>query len=311
MTRSLLIVNPHAGGGLAAERVDGLVAELSDGERQYEMVLTDSPGHAEQIALGEAANYAGLVAVGGDGTVGEVAAGLLASGADSALAILPLGTGNDAGRGFGIGNWADGVAALRGTLERRVDVISAMYRSDGRDQHRIALVGVGVGYPAELLEWTTERVKRVLGRWSYTYAGVACALCYRCPALRIVADGEPLEGRWLLAAACNAEWTAGHTVRMAPGASVDDGWMDLILVRRAARPRLLAMLTKVADGGYVSLPEVLRRAAREVTIEGDPTRLNLDGDPAGEIPLSLRLVPGALRVRVPLAAQAVSQSARS
>lgn len=299
MAHHLLIVNTHAGGGQARQRILTLMTELLLPGASFECVYTEAPGHAAQIAAERAHQADVLVAVGGDGTVGEVAGGLLESGAPAGFALLPIGTGNDAGRAVGIADWDMAVAALRGGAERSVDVLEVTCQHRGAELRRVALVGVGIGFPANLLDWTTERAKKLLGRWSYAYATVACVLRWRSPALEVTADGERLDGRYALVAACNAERTAGGTVVMAPGARVDDGLMDLVLVPDMPRSRLLALMRLVPDGRYTALPEVTGRQVRELRLGGEPARLNIDGDPVGATPATITVRPGMLRVRVP------------
>lgn len=299
MPRQLLIVNPHAAGGRAAERVAALRERLGPEFAGATVMLTEAPGHAEALARQHAGEYDLLVAVGGDGTVGEVAGGLLAAGHDC-LAILPLGTGNDIAWNAGLHGWDDGVAALAGSAERRLDVLSAEFATPDGPRTRAVLVGAGAGSPAEVLGWATERVKRRLGRWSYLYAALATALTFRSPLFRITADGQVSEGRFLLVAVANGAETAGHSMRMAPGAQVDDGLADVILARDGGLWRRLVTLARLARGAHEGTAGATHGQAVEVRVDADPpARLNLDGDLLGTTPLTIRLLPGALRLRVP------------
>lgn len=301
MGSHLVIVNTHSGGGRMRERVEAMLADLPLPRDQVEVAYTEGPGHATRLAREAAPTHDTLVAVGGDGTVGEVATGILTAPEGRAvLGILPMGTGNDAARTLGIPDWEAGFAALRGGRERTIDICEVGYHLQGRTETRISLIGVGIGFPAEVTARATRRVKRVLGRWGYVYAAFACAAGYRAPKMRVEADGKVLEGRFPLCAVVNMEWSGGHSLRMAPGARCDDGWLNVIVVRDPCVPRLLLRTRQVMQGTHVDLPEVDYFPAREVVVGSDPqAELMIDADLSGTTPAYFRILPGALRVYVP------------
>ncbi len=296
----LLIANPASGGGRARARVEALLADLALPAGACQTVFTAAPGDAARMAEEQAPAYDVLVAVGGDGTVGEVAGGLLAAGAAARLGILPLGTGNDFALTLGLTTWDLAVTALREGVARPVDVLETTFQVGDQRVTRQSLIGTGVAYPAEILTWATRRVKKVLGRWSYLYAALACAFAFRGPRLTVSADGETIELPALYAAVANLEMTAGHTARMAPGACLDDGLADLVLVRDRSILARLAMLPKIPPGRYEAISGVELRQVRHVQIVADPpARLNIDGDLIGTTPLTITVRPGALQVLVP------------
>lgn len=298
--RVLVVANTHAGGGRADGRLDLALAELRRQAHAVEVVATDYPGHGEAIVAQRAGDTDLIVAAGGDGTVGEAAAGLLRSGCDVPLAILPLGTGNDAGHGVGVPDWPAALAALAGERECRLDVIDCTFTVAGGRGRRPALIGIGLGLSAAVLTRCTERVKRALGRWSYQYAGVMTALTYRATRLRLELDDQVLRGEYLTAAVANLEYTAGHSVRMAPGAVGDDGWLDLVLIRERSRPARLDVLLRASSGAALTVSGVEQWRARRVRVVSDPpVWLNLDGDLVGTTPATFAIRPAALRVRVP------------
>lgn len=299
MARRLFIINPNAGGGLARQRVEELIRALG-AEAGYDLRFTSAPGDATRLAAELALEFDQLIAVGGDGTVAEVANGLLASGATASLALLPLGTGNDFGRGLGIPDWETAAAALRNGLERPVDVVEVCYTTGGEVVQTLALIAVGAGFPADLLTRCTLRAKKLLGRSVYHYAAFATIAACASPSYRLELDGQEFTGRLVMVAVANLERTAGGTVAMAPGAVCDDGLLDVVLVRAAGRLRLFQALRRTSDGCYLQLPEVERYRTRSIRIESTPpARLNIDGELLGSTPVTLTVRPGALRVRVP------------
>ena len=297
----MFIINGHAGGGKAAHRVEALLRDLARPGEELKRVYTERRGHGAEIAEQAAASYETLVAVGGDGTVNEVATGLLRSGRGNvSLAILPLGTGNDVAQTLGIGEWREAVAALRGPGRRVLDVCEVCSSIHGGRRRDISLLWGAVGFPAATLRRTTPRVKRTLGHWSYLYATITGAFSYRCPQMRVRVDDQCREERLLLCAVANMEWTAGHSVRVAPGARWDDGQLDVVLVKEARGVRLLSRLRRFARGGHAGMVDVAHFPARSIRVESSPGGAVLvDGDLVGETPVQFTVLPGALKVRVP------------
>jgi YegS/Rv2252/BmrU family lipid kinase len=263
------------------------------------MALVDAPGDAQRIARERAAAFNTVAAVGGDGTVSEVATGIWESGAKTRLAILPAGTGNDAGHAFGVSSWEDGLKSLTSGRERVVDAVEAVFRNGDAERRRLCLVGAGIGFPAAVARRASRRVKRLLGPLAYYYGALVEAAAYRPQTMRVTVDGETREGRILLCAVVNAERTSRQTMRMAPGARVDDGLLDVLLVSDASKLRLLLNMGRLRNGTHVELPEVTHMQAVSVTVDGPPAPLMIDGDPLGQTPAAFRILPGALTVRVP------------
>ncbi len=150
------------------------------------------------------------------------------------------------------------------------------------------------------MAYTTPAAKKLLGSWSYHCAGWRTALAYRAPHMTIAADEQFRDGCYFTAAAVNLEYTAGQTIKMAPGARSDDGLLDLLLIRDLPFPRRLRLLPRLKRGDHLRMPEVELLRAREVHLEADPpAALNLDGELYGTTPATLRVLPRAIEVRVP------------
>jgi len=288
-----------------------LIDERLSGDR-VKTVYTDAPGHAERIARETAPTCDALVAVGGDGTASEVATGILTSAApDTPLGLLPMGTGNDFALALGIRNRDDAKAALFGGEARAVDVCEVHYATPAGTEVRLSLVGSAAGYPAYVVARTSERTKRIFRRRSYLVMALACSLRYRPPETRITIDGEERCERLLLCVVANTERTAGGTMRMAPGARVDDGLLNVILAAGVRPVAFLPKLGRLRTGAHVDLPEIEYRTAREVTIECVPdVDVTVDGDPVGTTPARFRVRPGVLRVLTPLLERADGEEPR-
>src|SRR5690349_7268047 len=163
--RTLFIINPAAGAGRAESRWPRFRRLFRRHDKHEDQIVTDRPGAALQIAQESAHKYELVVAVGGDGTVLEVAGGILSSAAKrTALGIVPLGTGNDFARNSGIHNEENAHDALTQGQTRFVDVIETRCIVEERPVVRHALLFAGVGIIGEALKQTTTPVKRLFGQ---------------------------------------------------------------------------------------------------------------------------------------------------
>jgi YegS/Rv2252/BmrU family lipid kinase len=254
-----------------------------------------------QIAHEAASRYELVVAVGGDGTVLEVAGGILSSAATrTALGIVPFGTGNDFARNSGIHNEAHAHDALMQGQTRFVDVIEARCLVEGKPAVRHALLFAGVGIIGESLKQTTTQVKRLFGqRFAYPVGMLRALWSYRSPFMRITCDGQSFEGRFLFAGVSNSE-TAGGGMKIAPGAQTDDGLLNVNLVASMGRWEALKQLRRVCKGQHTTHPSVRYLTALGLGVETEsPMDVAADGDLIGHTPAQFRVLPKALEVRVP------------
>jgi YegS/Rv2252/BmrU family lipid kinase len=255
-----------------------------------------------QIAHESAHKYELVVAVGGDGTVLEVAGGILKSAAArTALGIVPFGTGNDFARNSGIHNEDHAHEALTQGQPRFVDVIEARCLVQGEPAVRHALLFAGVGIIGESLKQTTTRVKRLFGqRFAYPVGILRALWTYRAPFMRITCDGERFEGRYLFAGASNSE-TAGGGMKIAPGAKTDDGLLNVNLIGAVGRWEALKQLRRLCQGRHTTHPGVRYLTAVSLGVEPEsPLEVAADGDLIGQTPAQFRVLPKALEIRVPM-----------
>ena len=312
--RFLFVVNPAAGGGRPARLVRAVSSGVEQGGGAVRLVRTEGPGHARQLARDAAAWASVVVAVGGDGTVNEVAAGLLdvdgaADGHVPALSVVPAGTGNDFVRAAALGHRPDRlVAGLLRPGERALDVGRVRWAGEGGASGEGCFVNaLGAGLDAEVA-YDAARRKRLGTRWGglLAYAaGVASALRrLDCPAATIHgrADGDErllLDGPLLMAAVGNGPWVGGG-FHLAPGARLGDGRLDACLVRGVTRRRATRLLPAAMRGRHVDAPEVSLQPLDALRAAFErPVRVHVDGEvlPARVDRLDLRVDPGRLRLR--------------
>ncbi len=285
-----LLVNPSAGGGRAARALPGVEAELRRLGITFRTEQTTSLEHASSLASAAAAAGEAVVALSGDGLVGSIV-GALRHVPDALLGVLPGGRGNDLARVLGIPR--DPVAAcavLADGEPRDLDIGEV----DGR-----SFIGIAsVGFDSDANRIANEASAR-LGQFVYLYAALRALAAWKPATFTVELDGESqtITG-WSVAAANSKAYGGGMFA--APDAELDDGLLDVVLSSRTSRLRFVRVLPKVFKGTHVDEPSIEIRRAREVRIDADrPFTVYADGDPIGELPVTVCAVPSALRVLCP------------
>lgn len=292
------IVNPAAGRGRAITIWRRVADQLRRRGWQITTLETATPGQATGLTRSAIDGGAGtILAVGGDGTVHEVANGFLWDGRvrdDARLGIVPAGTGMDFARNLGLRR---GVRAALGTLlagnERRIDVGLAL------PSGRLFVNFVETGLGANVVAREAEFREGWPGRASFFLAAIGAALDEDNLAVRMTVDGELVyEGPLVSAVVANGRYFGGG-MKIAPYASMVDGLFDVLILGDFTRFELLSQIWKVYPGVHIRHRKVLWLTGHEVDIEPlERSRLDLDGELDGPGPYHVSLLPKALRVLV-------------
>lgn len=298
MTGYSFLVNPASGGGAAPEAVVPVARLLRDAGAAVE--VSYSPGPQAVAALVAAALDRGdvVVSVGGDGMLSSLAGPVSAGG--GTLGVLPAGRGNDFARMLDLPDTPEEQAALLlSGATRAVDLISWASGRPGRLVAGSAYAGVDAR-AAEIV----DRARWLPGRVQYPYAALRALASYTPSRYRVVVDGMSHEYVAATVVVASSAYY-GQGMRIAPGASIDDGLLDVVIVEAASRPALMRALPTVYDGRHVERPEVHVLRGRRVELQADgrrPVPVGGDGEPLGvlpglrEPPAVAEVRPGALRV---------------
>jgi YegS/Rv2252/BmrU family lipid kinase len=302
--RTLVIVNPNAGQDPPEHLRRALGAALAARGVPFDIVETREPGHATELARAAVAQgYASVAAAGGDGTLAEVATGLV--GSDVPLAIVPRGTANQVARNLGVPTDIEGAAEVIATGRPvAVDL--------GRAGERVFALAVGAGRDAAVMSATSRAMKERWGFAAYIYATLREAVRTPPADFRVIADGEELRIRALSVMVANVgELFAGILPSVLPSLSLApageraldswrDGLLDVLVVAPAGVMGMASVLWQSASGAFAGDKHLFHRRAREVTLVTDtPVPLQIDGDPGGTTPVRITVVPEDLRVLVP------------
>jgi len=265
-----------------------------------ETLFSERPGHLIELArqaVGDGERL--VVAVGGDGTLNEVVNGI--AGSDAELATIPLGTGMDFGRTYGIPTrFEDAVrVALDGTT-RTIDAGRVSYRTwEGTDAERwFANVG-SVGMSGAVAQRANGMSKALGGRVTFFYALTRVFFEWENTEVRVRLDDGERRGRMHDVIVANGVWHGGG-MKLAPDAAPDDGSFDVVLIGDVSKLDFLTTAPKLYKGRHVGHPKVEIVRSRVVAVDaGEHLPIELEGEQVGTTPAVFELVPGALRVRVP------------
>jgi YegS/Rv2252/BmrU family lipid kinase len=297
-----VIVNPVAGAYSTRRKWPIISRLLKRIGLSFDFEYTEGVGHAIELARAAASDgYRYLVAVGGDGTVNEVANGILYStgATETALGIVSTGTGSDFARSAGIPrDYATACSTLTNSRRLAIDVGVVEYQSKGQTLRRFFVNGAGVGFDAAVVE-KTERLPKYFGGTIPYVAGLVRALfSYKNKPVVLNVGGEVEAFRVLSVVVANGGYLGGG-MHIAPGAELGDGLLDVVVVGDLGKLELLKELPTVYKGTHINHPKVRMKKARRITVDSPERMLvHADGELLGESPASFWVVPAALSIVV-------------
>jgi YegS/Rv2252/BmrU family lipid kinase len=282
------IVNPIAGTGYALKAMKNLEEQLRQKGIEYKTFLTERPGHATQIAAdlaGQDQVYA-VVAVGGDGTASEVAAGLCGTG--KPMGIIPAGTGNDFIKTTGIPN--DPQRAFELLLSRKpVDT------DTGTVNDQFFLNVCGTGFDVTVLDYAESLKDKHRGLTPYLIGLLKAIRHYQSVHLKVTADGKTEEGRYLVCSIANGRYIGGG-IPICPDADPADGKLDLVLIQHRARWQIPFYLPGLMMSRDLKFKVTSHRRVSKIMIEGENLRINIDGEIRPMEKVEFTVKPASLRL---------------
>ncbi len=297
-----VIVNPVAGASSTRRKWPIISKLLNHIGLPFDFEYTEGVGHAIELArLAASDGYRYLVAVGGDGTVNEVANGILHSTHPSttALGIVSTGTGSDFIRSVGISrDYATACSALTSPKRLSIDVGVVEYQSKGQTLERYFINTAGVGFDAAAVRETERLPKYFGGTIPYVVGVLRALLTYKNKPVVIRVGDEVESYRVLDVAVANGGYLGGG-MHIAPEAELGDSLLDVVIVGDMGKLEFLKEFPTVYKGTHINHPKVTMKKGTDITIESpEPTMVYADGELLGECPASFRVVPGALSLVV-------------
>ncbi len=299
--RVRLIVNPAAGGGKAGRLEVRARNALAAHGIDVQSVRTRDLAHARELAHEAAAAGEIVVVLSGDGLVGALA-DELRSLPDTLLGVIPGGRGNDLARVLGIPDDVDAAAAIIAAGHSRPVDLGAVNEAgeDGADRAFVGIASVGFDSVANRI---ANEAPPWLGGLVYAYGALRALAAWRPVRFDIELDppSTPRSFHAYTVGAANAKCYGGG-MRAAPGALLDDGLLDVIVLESVSKLAFLTrILPAVFSGRHVEQPSVHVFRAHSVSISCERAfTMYADGDPIGELPVTVRALKGAVNMLVPL-----------
>jgi diacylglycerol kinase (ATP) len=296
---AIVIVNPASASGSTGEAWPRIASDLRAQFGSFRALFTKNRGDAAALANEAARKGAKLViACGGDGTISEVANGILSSGKDVELGVMPSGTGGDFRRTLEIPSQSRAAArVLRSGHAVRIDVGRVSFVDpNGAEAMRYFLGVASCGM-------STDVIQRVKARHLSFAASLFQTALRSAPIHLVVQLDDSQERRLVVSNLCvaNARYFGGG-MKIAPDAKLTDGKFDVVGVGDLSTLKLFTSAPRVYLGSHLSMPEVSHALARKIIVRpadrAVKISLEVDGELPGRLPATFQIIPEALRVRV-------------
>jgi diacylglycerol kinase (ATP) len=306
--RPLVIVNPKAGSGISQKKWARLVGAVSAGLGELEVRFTDAPGHATEIAREAAMGGRRLVvAFGGDGTISEVAGGLLSareSGAgDTELGIIPRGTGGDFRRTLDLPiDVAKAARHIHDSPAHLIDAGRVLFAAPaGGTAARYFVNVASFGFSSAAAARANDSSKAFGAKVAFLGATLKTLMVYQNAEVMLEVDGAPPARRTLMMAAIGNGRYFGGGMKICPDSKLDDAHLSLVTVGDLGKMKVLANINRLFAGTHLALEDVhatIVRSVRATPVEADQViPIEVDGETPGQLPATFEVIPRALRVR--------------
>ena len=290
--KTAFVVNPTSGAGYAGKTWPHIAAMLDQSGQQYKVYFTRVSGDGTTLAAKAVKEGAELVvAVGGDGTLFEVVNGIYPD--QTVFAVIPLGTGNGFRRSCALpGQWQAVLLGLSSWQPRRIDlgVINGTY----------FLNVAGIGFDAAVAEMASEKYKMIKGYTAYVVAFFDELTHFAHFSTRIdCAEWEIEQQNTLVVVVANGSYYGGGFT-IAPQAEIDDGKLDLIIIRKLTNPETTVLAFQALVGKHLDHSAVIATKIDRIKIEADHQVLvHIDGEVIGKLPVEIGIKPGVLQILAP------------
>lgn len=309
----LIIVNPKSAGGSTRDNWSTMASDIRTHFGPFQVAFTKSAGDGSNIAKSAAeSGRKFIIACGGDGTINEVANGILESGEDVEFGVLPSGTGGDFRRSLGIPqSTREAARAIRNGKSKRIDVGRITFQSHADETvSRYFLNVSSFGLAASII----ERVKSnkaldwlplggVRGRASFALSTLQEVVGLDPVTVRVkIDDGEERPLQTVNFCVANARYFGGGMM-IAPDAKLDDGYFDLVNIGDIRTAKIILNAYTLYNGSHLDLTEVKSSRVKRIEVssinKGDEIHLETDGELPGKLPAVYEIVPNALTIRIP------------
>ncbi|MEP6755315.1 MAG: diacylglycerol kinase family protein [Chthonomonadales bacterium] len=292
-----VILNPKSGRGDGRQNADRLKSLLAESASilgppiETEVHVTTSASESTELARSLATDPKRIVAAaGGDGTLHQVVRGMV--GGVSPLGIIPLGTGNDFVRTVGIPQDLKlAVQTLFNGVLQPLDIGTV---------NGLPFINVArSGFDAVVAERVNRGFRYLKGAAAYNAGILSTLFRFKPSNVKIIIDDQVWEGRAMLCSVANAQYYGGG-MRIAPNAQIDDGLLDLVILKETGLLEFLLAFPRVFKGTHIDHPKITILQGRNIRVVTDPPQpIFVDGEVIGKTPAEYSIIPAALQVVTP------------
>lgn len=271
MDTLLFIINPVAGGGKAKKLIPIIEEKMQEYNIKYEMEFTTKPKEAIKIAEEKSQIYNTIIAVGGDGTVNEVAKGIINS-KKATLGIIPGGTGNDMSKSLGISmDPKEALEAIIRGKKKNIDIGNV----NGYQFLNIS----GIGFDTEVLRRTESIKKKIKGKLAYILGVLSALIGYKAKEIYFEIDNIIIKRKTVLLAVGNGNYYGGG-MKILPMSKNDDSFFDVCLVKNISNFKILFLFPSIFKGNHIKFEKYVEtyKAKNVKVISKEDKIVNLDGE---------------------------------
>ncbi|HBE39838.1 MAG TPA: lipid kinase [Bacteroidales bacterium] len=299
----LTIVNPNAGSGKGKKDWER-IAELFKRENiPVVPVFTERKGQAITYAKEAIENgFRQIISAGGDGTLNEVVNGIFSQekvpSNEIIIGMIPVGTGNDWGRMFGIPTVYEGaIGVIRAKKTMLHDIGMVSYYSGAEPQTRYFINIAGLGFEALVVKKTNKQKDKGRSNQAlYFYNLLASLISYKITKAEIIIDGRITTANIFSVNVGNGRYCGGG-MRQTPDALPDDGLLDVTVIKEMGRIEIIKSLKILYDGTILSHPKVDGYRCKSVKVTADPVLfIESDGESLGHTPAEFGIIPAAVNI---------------
>ena len=299
----LVIVNPNAGNGKGRKEWDRISLLIKNAGLPFSAKFTERKGHAIEITL-EAitAGFRKIIIVGGDGTLNEAVNGVITNTVcpptDITLALIPVGTGNDWGKMFGISTdheKAVSIVSNNKTLLHDVGVVSFYNGSEKFNRYFINIAGLG--FESVVVKKTNlQKDKGKGGKLIYFYNLLTSLLAYKNTKAEIIIDGETVHADLFSLNVGNGRYCGGG-MRQTPRAIPDDGLLDVTIINGMGKFEIVRNLKILYDGTILRHPRIDGYKCKNIKVTSEsPMFIEADGESLGQSPAEFNIIADAIKI---------------
>jgi len=304
--RWFAIVNPVAGNGKGLTDWPQISKLLRDHHIAFDFVFSEKKFHAIELSVEAISKgYRKIIVVGGDGTIHEVVNGIMIQqdvpSTDVLLAVIAVGTGNDWIRMFGIARkYTDAIRAIVDGHSFLQDIARVSYYKSNFQQQRYMANVAGLGFDASVNKYYNrlkDEGKR--GGWIYKWGMFKTILGYKTTRMKVTIDDQEVADQAIFSSTIGiGKYNGGGMIQM-PNAVADDGLLDVTLIRKMSKLRVVSKFTALYNGKIYRIPKVSHHRGRKITVESFPeSAIEVDGEALGYSPFEFEVIDRAIQVVV-------------